>query len=178
MDGINEKQEQKRCSSEISVQAQAVLGTQLMAVTQTWVENYLTKIIITVLNWKEKCIFFFRNVYVREILCISPSSGKKIRSIILKGKFWILFHFPYPVSKVVNYRKMRGVTLKYFNFFHWIISFTAGLSPISMRSVYCRVEHQHNSGTAFALIRNYSVFCSNELKYHSNFANAWYHPNF
>lgn len=35
------------------------------------------KIIITVLNWKEKWIFFFRNVYVRETLYISPSSEKK-----------------------------------------------------------------------------------------------------
>lgn len=34
---------------------------------------------ITVLNWKEKCIFFSRNVYVREILYISPSSEKKIK---------------------------------------------------------------------------------------------------
>lgn len=39
MGGTNEKQNQKRCSSEISVQAQGVLGTQLMAVTQTWLKT-------------------------------------------------------------------------------------------------------------------------------------------
>lgn len=69
-----------------SVNQCASTGSAVMAVTQTWVENHLTKIIITVLNWKQNCTSFFRNVHVREMLYINPSS-KKIKSLILKGKF-------------------------------------------------------------------------------------------